>query len=199
MELPLRRCTIRSWRPGDAGELASAANDRSIWINLRDRFPFPYTVADADTFIASASAALPETNFAITVDGHVAGAMGLVIGDDIYRASAEVGYWLGAAWRGRGIGTEALQGFSAWAFDSLPLVRLHAAVFVWNPPSARILEKAGFTRESTARQAAIKDGMIVDEWIYVRLREENRGTGAKSPDEFHSESPDESPDEMLGE
>lgn len=172
MELHLDGCLVRSWRLTDAPALAREADDRSIWINVRDRMPSPYSQRDAIAFISSSTAADPETNFAIIVDGEVAGSIGLTPGHDIYRRSAEIGYWLGARWRGRGLATVALRGVSRWAFENLDLVRLHAAVFTWNPASARVLEKAGFSRESTARCAAFKDGEIVDEWIYVLLHDE---------------------------
>jgi RimJ/RimL family protein N-acetyltransferase len=171
MELPLSSCTVRSWRSSDAPDLAHAANDRSIWVNVRDRFPHPYALADAERFITLSAGTEPESSFAIDVGGRVVGAIGLILGEDIYRVSAEVGYWMAADWRGRGIAAEALRGLSAWAFPRFALVRLHAAVFTWNHASARVLEKAGFALESTARCAALKDGRIVDEWIYVRLRD----------------------------
>jgi [ribosomal protein S5]-alanine N-acetyltransferase len=171
MELLLERCTIRSWRLTDAEELAHAADDRSIWINVRDGMPSPYSLADAISFISSSSGADPETSFAIVVDGRVAGSIGLTPGQDIYRLTAEIGYWIAKDSRGKGIGAEALRGLTRWAFENLPVVRLHAAVFTWNPASARVLERAGYALESTARQAAIKNGEIVDEWIYVRLRD----------------------------
>ena len=106
MELTLDRCTVRSWRPTDAAALARVANDRSIWVNVRDRFPHPYSEADADAFITLSTQQSPERNFAIAVDGQPVGAIGLTLGEDIYRHTAEVGYWLGADWRGQGIGTE---------------------------------------------------------------------------------------------
>ncbi|MEO7965590.1 MAG: GNAT family protein [Gemmatimonadaceae bacterium] len=172
MELSLERCVIRSWRLTDAPDLAREADDRTIWINVRDRMPSPYTLAHAVAYVSSASAADPECNFAITVDGRVAGSIGLTYGTDIYRLTAEVGYWLGAEWRGRGIASDALSSLAEWVFATTPIVRLHASVFIWNPASARVLEKARFRLESTARKAAIKNGEIVDEWVYVRLRDD---------------------------
>lgn len=171
MQLDLAHCSVRSWRDTDVAALARAADDRSIWINLRDRFPHPYTQSDAVDFVERCATADPQVNFAIAVDDVVVGSVGLILGDDIYRLSAEVGYWLAADARGKGIASEALRGFSDWAFERFGLVRLHAAVFTWNPASARVLEKAGFERESTARCAAIKDGRVVDEWVYAKVRE----------------------------
>ena len=172
MELLLERCTSRSLRVTDAPRLAQIATDRTIWINLRDRFPHPYTRADADAFITRETGQSPERNFAVAVDDQPVGAIGLVLGEDIYRVSAEIGYWLGAEWRGQGIAGEALRGLSAWAFEFFGLQRIHANVFTWNPLSARVLERSGFTLESTARSIAIKDGTVTDEWIYVRLRDQ---------------------------
>ena len=171
MELLLEGCTIRSWRPTDAPLLAQLANDRNIWVNVRDRFPHPYHTTDADAFIEQSLRQSPEQNVAIAVDDQPVGAIGLILGDDIYRLSAEIGYWLGAEWRGRGIASEAVRGVTTWAFERFGLQRIHANVFTGNLPSARVLERSGFALESTARRIAIKDGSVCDEWVYVRLRD----------------------------
>ena len=100
---------------------------------------------------------------------------------DIYRRSAEFGYWLGEPFWGRGYATEAIAGFSEWAFQAFDLVRLYAMVFTWNPGSARALEKCGFVREAFCKSAAIKEGQVVDEWLYARtlpIEEQVRGSGA---------------------
>lgn len=169
MEITLDRCTIRTFRASDAPGLARVANDRSIWRNLRDRFPHPYALAHAEAFIEYALAPKKEHAFAICVGDEVAGAISIVLGEDIYRRSAEIGYWLGAEWRGKGIASEAVRALAQWALETFDLVRLHAAVFAWNPASARVLEKAGFTLECLARKAAFKDGEVVDEFVYVLM------------------------------
>ena len=69
---------MRSWRPSDVDALAQHANNRNIWINLRDRFPHPYTKRDARAFIRAARAQRPETAFAIVVDGEAGGGIGFV-------------------------------------------------------------------------------------------------------------------------
>ena len=141
-----------------------------MWINLRDQFPFPYTLADAELWIRAARAMRPETSFAIAVDGQAAGAIGLELKDDIYRRSAEIGYWLGEPYWGRGITTEALVGTTAWAFASFDLTRIFAHVFDWNPASSRVLEKAGYTQEGRLRRAVTKDGRNIDAFLYSILR-----------------------------
>ena len=170
MHLSLSRLAIRSWRADDAPALATHANNHAIWRNLRDRFPHPYAIADADAFIAKCLSRDTPTNYAITLEGGAIGSIGIIQGEDIYRRSAEFGYWLGEPFWGRGLATEAIGGFSEWAFEVFDLVRLYAMVFTWNPGSARALEKCGFAREALCRSAAIKEGQVVDEWLYAKVR-----------------------------
>lgn len=167
MHLPLPQCTIRSWRPADAARLATVANDRDIWIMVRDRFPHPYTLADADAFIARVLAEEPERNFTVAVDDAAVGGVVYMPGEDIHRVSAEVGYWLGADARGRGIATEAVRAFVGWIWENTEIQHLEAGVFTYNPASARVLEKVGFTLAYTARNSVIKDGTLRDEWVYT--------------------------------
>ena len=116
MEILLDRCTLRTLRPADAPRLAVIANDREIWRNLRDRFPHPYELAHAEHFIARALIPKREHAFAICVGDDLAGVISVILGEDIYRRSAEIGYWLGAEARGKGIATEAVRALSGWAF-----------------------------------------------------------------------------------
>ena len=86
---------------------------------------------------------------------------------------AEVGYWLGREFWGRGIATAALQLLTRYAFEvNRDLRRLWAVPFSTNLASARVLEKAGYRREGTLRQSAIKDGKVLDQWLYAIVRED---------------------------
>jgi len=167
MEIRLVHCTVRSWREDDAAGAAVHADNRKVWINLRDGFPHPYTVDDARAFIARARAMRPEAHFAIAVDGAVVGGIGFGLHTDVERVSAEVGYWLGEPFWGRGITTEALRAVSAWAIPQYGLTRIYAVPFEWNPASCRVLEKAGYVREGRMRRSAIKDGRIIDQLLYA--------------------------------
>jgi ribosomal-protein-alanine N-acetyltransferase len=167
MHLPLSTCVVRSWREEDALRLPAHANNRRIWLNLRDMFPHPFTVVDADTFISYARAQRPETLFAVEVDGQAVGGIGYVVRDDIERVSAEIGYWLGESYWGRGIMTEALKAVTRYAIRRHGLTRVFAVPFVGNVASCRVLEKAGFVLEGRMRRSAIKDGVIVDQLLYA--------------------------------
>ena len=170
MELELSKSRLRPWKPGDEESLVRHANSRVIWRNLRDAFPHPYTLANAQHWIRSANPATPVTNFAIVVDGTAVGGIGLVLKDDVFRRSAEIGYWLGEEYWGRGIVTEAVRAVTDYAFATFDLCRVYAGVFEWNPASMRVLEKAGYEYECRTRKSVVKDGEIIDELIYANVR-----------------------------
>ncbi|HET6279245.1 MAG TPA: GNAT family N-acetyltransferase [Candidatus Polarisedimenticolia bacterium] len=159
-------CVLRSFERGDAASLARHGNNRRIWINLRDAFPHPYTEADGRAFISLALNDDPETHLAIVVDGEAAGAIGLRRNEDIERVSAEVGYWIGEPFWGRGIVTRALLAFTPHAIRAFGLSRLYALPFEWNHASFRVLEKSGYKLEGRLRRCAIKDGRIIDMLLY---------------------------------
>lgn len=177
MLITLRDCIVRDWRPDDAASLARHANDRRIWLNLRDRFPHPYTAADATAFLAAVAATEPRASFAIVVDNRAVGGIGYSRHDDVERVSAEIGYWLGTAFWGRGITTAALGAVTDYAFQQHPeLQRIYAVPYAWSRASARVLEKAGYRLEGRMRQSAIKDGQVTDQLLYAVLREEREPT-----------------------
>ena len=167
MKLALSRCEVRSWTADDLGSLVKHADNRKIWLNLRDRFPHPYTRRDGRDFINTARSQRPETMFAIAVDGEAAGGIGFVPHIDVERVSAEIGYWLGEAFWGRGIATEALSAVTDYAITTHALTRIYALPFAWNVGSCRVLEKAGYVLEATLRRSAIKDGVITDQKQYA--------------------------------
>jgi ribosomal-protein-alanine N-acetyltransferase len=171
MELKLTRSVLREWKPGDEGSLVRSANSRRIWRNLRDAFPNPYTLADAEHWIKIANPTTPIGNFAIVVDGAAVGGIGLVLKGDVFRRSAEIGYWLGEQFWGRGIVTEAVRAVTDYAFATFDLCRVYAGVFEWNPASMRVLEKAGYEFECRMKKSVTKDGQTIDELIYAMIRE----------------------------
>ncbi|HEY7683698.1 MAG TPA: GNAT family protein [Gemmatimonadales bacterium] len=173
MLITLPNCTVRDWRAADARSLAHHANDRRIWLTLRDAFPHPYTLADAKGFLALAEAMHPRTFFAIVVEDQAVGGIGYTRHHDVERISAEIGYWLGVAFWGRGIMTAALRAVTAYAFrQHQELRRIYAVPFARNTASVRVLEKAGYRLEGRMRQSVIKDGEVLDQLLYAMLRDE---------------------------
>ena len=171
MRLALRSCEVRSWRASDLDSLVRHANNRKIWLNLRDAFPHPYRRADGQSFIRTMRRRQPETAFAIAVDGEAAGGIGFVLHPDVERVSAEIGYWLGEAFWGRGIVTEALVAVTRYAIDTHGLTRVYALPYARNAASCRVLEKADYALEARLRRSAIKDGVIIDQMQYAFIAE----------------------------
>jgi ribosomal-protein-alanine N-acetyltransferase len=162
---------FRTWRARDLDGLVAHANNRNVWINLKDRFPHPYTREDGEAWIGMNHLLIgPPVNFAIVVGGDAIGGVGLELLDDVFERSASIGYWLGEPFWGQGIGTAAVDFISHYAFSSLPLDRLQASVFDWNPASSRVLEKGGFALEGRLRRAVVKEGRTGDLLLYGRLR-----------------------------
>ena len=169
--MKLGQILLREWRAGDEASLVLYANNRNVWINLRDRFPYPYTRRDGRRFLRMMQAADPETTFAIAVDGRAVGGIGFMLQTDVDRVSAEVGYWLGEPFWGRGITTDALRAMTGYAIATHELTRLFALPFAYNAASCRVLEKAGYLLEGRLRRSAIKDGVIVDQLQYAYVVE----------------------------
>ena len=167
MRLMLKACEIRSWQTGDLESLVRHADNRNIWINLRDRFPHPYTKRDGREFLKYTRQQNPETAFAIAVNGEAVGGIGFMLQGDVERVSAEIGYWLGEPLWGRGIATEALVALTSHAIATHGLTRIYAVPFAWNTASCRVLEKAGYTLEGRLRRSAIKDGQVADQLQYA--------------------------------
>jgi RimJ/RimL family protein N-acetyltransferase len=162
---------LRPPRDKDTPRIAALANNRNVWINLLDVFPHPYRAADAKAFLDVLAARRgPPTHLAITVGDELVGMAGFTQLSDVHHITANVGYWLGEPYWGRGIATAAVKTLSAYAFANFPLERLQAQVFAWNPASGRVLEKAGYVLEARIARSIRKDGRITDELLYARFR-----------------------------
>jgi ribosomal-protein-alanine N-acetyltransferase len=167
MQRKLKTCEVRLWRTSDLDALVKYANNREIWINLRDRFPHPYTSRDGRAFLNHATEQRPPAAFAIVVDGEAVGGIGFQLQPDVERVSAEIGYWLGQPFWGRGIATEALVAVTGYAVETHGLTRIFALPFAWNTASCRVLEKAGYALEGRLRNSAVKDGRLTDQLQYA--------------------------------
>ncbi len=164
--------TLRPFVPGDKERLAELGNNVNIFKNMRDAFPHPYTVADAERFIAMTMEHVPPHAFAIEYQGEYVGNIGIHPKGEIYRLGAEIGYFLGEAYWHRGIMPRAVRLACDYAFRELAIIRIDTGVFDYNMASQRVLEKCGFVREGVFRKSVIKMGRICDEVRYALLKEE---------------------------
>jgi RimJ/RimL family protein N-acetyltransferase len=98
------------------------------------------------------------------------GGIGFRLGDDVHRHTAEVGYWIGESFWGRGIMSEAVAAFTDFCFNTFPLRRIYAEPFANNPASVRVLEKAGFVYEGRLKNNVIKNGQLLDSLLYAKTR-----------------------------
>ncbi|MCB0572882.1 MAG: GNAT family N-acetyltransferase [Phaeodactylibacter sp.] len=153
---------LRRFSHTDIPHVARYANNANIATRLQDRFPHPYTAQDARAFIDYTLNADMESIFAIDVEGQAVGSIGLIFQPDVYSISAELGYWLGEEFWGRGIATSAVGKMVQHAFSDLKLHRVFARVFSNNGASRRVLEKAGFRLEGNAREAVMKNGKVLN-------------------------------------
>jgi RimJ/RimL family protein N-acetyltransferase len=168
MHIELQDYQIRSYRDSDIPSLVHHANNRKLWLQLRDRFPNPYRAEDARKWIQGVRSRQPESSFVIATEREAIGVIGLELQSDVHRHSAELGYWVGEAYWGRGIATLAVQALADHAFTQQRLLRLFALVFETNPASCRVLEKAGFEREGQLRRSVFKNGRVLDQFLYAR-------------------------------
>lgn len=170
MELQGTNFIIRGWKKGDEISLQKNAGNPNVSRFLLDRFPSPYTMEAAVSWVNNLLEQDPLVNFAITIDDQVVGGIGIELRHDVYRKTGLIGYWLSEELWGKGIITEAVKLITRYAFEHLDVIRLQAGVLEKNPASMRVLEKAGYIKEGVLRNAAIKRGEIMDEHVYAILK-----------------------------
>jgi len=163
---------LRRWKVEDAPDVALYANNEKIAKNLRDAFPYPYTLGDAEAYVGSCVNETEELKLcrAIEADGHAIGSIGVFLDGDVYRKSAELGYWLAEDYWGRGIMTQAAKRICSEAFARYDIVRIYAEPFAYNTASRKVLENAGFTLEGVMRSGVYKRGELCDYCMYALLR-----------------------------
>jgi [ribosomal protein S5]-alanine N-acetyltransferase len=163
---------LRPWRRRDKRSLVKHANNKNVSLNLMDVFPNPYSEEDAYKWFNIVDISPVNTLFAIVVERKAVGGIGIHFKEDVRRYSAELGYWLGEEYWGRGIATESVKQIIAFSFKNFDINRLYASVFDWNLSSVRVLEKNNFKLEGILRKSIFKNGVYADELVYGLLRED---------------------------
>jgi RimJ/RimL family protein N-acetyltransferase len=163
---------LRTFREDDQARLARLCNNRNIWDNVRDLFPSPYSKQNAIEFIELCQKQDPPVTFAIEYNRELVGCIGLTRQEDVYRMSAEIGYWIGEPYWGRGIATQSVGLLVDYAFNTLDLVRVYTGVFDFNLASQRVLEKSGFKFEGEFEKSVLKNGRFCNEYRFAKVRED---------------------------
>jgi RimJ/RimL family protein N-acetyltransferase len=180
MELKIGKYMIRDWRTLDSSSIVKYANNKKIWANLRDGFPHPYQLSDAENFLSNVARQNPRTIFAIANNKEAIGSIGLRLGEDVHRFTAEMGYWLAEPFWNKGIMSKIVIRFTEFAFEKFALNRIFAEPYTENTASVRVLEKAGFVLEGTLKANAFKDGKVLDQFLYSKIGHEIRKPYAAS-------------------
>ncbi|KAF7192569.1 hypothetical protein HII31_06116 [Pseudocercospora fuligena] len=181
--------TVRRYRSSDVQSMTKHGNSKTIWLNMRDRFPHPYDEAAGRSWIsinadpgnharsgkytleAGAEGPLVPTNYAIAINGEAIGSIGLDFGADIYYRTAELGYWIGEEFWGKGIMSVVAPAFVRWTWKTFGvLIRINAEANERNLGSIRTLVKAGFAYEGKRINAIVKMGEVQSVVWYGALR-----------------------------
>lgn len=141
--LSTARLKLRPPTSADAGRIAELANDFDV-VKTTGGMPFPYRLSDAQTYLARSRDADPAREAVFAIDRRGEGLVGLLGFQPTGELAPEVGYWLGKAYWGQGIASEALTAALAWARDDWSQRCLLACHHHDNPASGRVLARAGF-------------------------------------------------------
>lgn len=164
---------IRPWKFEDVESLVENANNFRIAKYLTDRFPHPYTKNDAKSFIDFANKDIPVHIFAIEISNKAVGVIGIHPHGDVMRKNAELGFWLGENYWGKGVITKAIRQMIEFSFETYDITRIYAKVFEGNIPSQKVLTKNGFKLEATIEKCLFKNEEYLDELTYALRRKDN--------------------------
>ena len=164
---------LRPYKKGDYISLAKNANSKKLAKNLLQGFPSPYTEKDAKEWIKIVQKLYqdgPVTNFVVDIDGLAVG----TIGGNIHKNKPFIlgfGYWLGEKYWGKRIMSEAVKIYTKYIFITYKKIqRVQAEVFLWNKGSQGVLLNNNFKLEGILRKNYMKNGKIIDECIFSKLR-----------------------------
>lgn len=169
--LRTERLVLRPFHMGDCDRVAELCADRLI-ADTTLLIPHPYTLRDAEAWLATHQEAFDagrSLNFAVTLGGELVGAVGLRLEPEHSRA--EIGYWIGVPFWGRGVASEAARAVVEYGLGGAGLHRVYAYHFARNPASGRVLQRAGMVREGVQRGHIRKWDVFEDSVLYGRTRE----------------------------
>lgn len=160
---------LRDYSIADADRFAVLANNENVSRYLIYTFPYPYTKQDAERWIKTGSKANNAVTKVIEYQGKLVGTVGITPQTGWKEHSAEIGYWVGEEYWGKGIATEALRAMNDLAFSTLKYKKLFAPVLGPNKASMRVLEKCGYSLEGVLKQEVFKGGHYFDGHYYAKF------------------------------
>lgn len=169
INLDVNQFFLRNWSLNDAPSLAKYANNKKIWLSMRDEFPYPFLERDAVEFIKKFNSTNDSLYLAIANEFEAMGNIGVYFNNDVRRKSAVLSYWIGEPFWGCGIATNAIKKYCDYIFFNFDVIRIYAKLFENNIGSKRALEKAGFINEGYFRNAIIKEGKMLDQYLYAKV------------------------------
>jgi RimJ/RimL family protein N-acetyltransferase len=169
--LTTERLILRPLEHADAERIALLADNWKV-ASMTGRIPHPYSLADAEAFLAYALKTTGEEIFAITESALLIGCIGL---DARKPPGCEIGYWLAEAFWGRGLATEAARALVSYAFNERGESEIRAGYFADNPASGRVLRKLGFRYCRSEMRPSHARGHEVETHDMVLRREDWKG------------------------
>jgi RimJ/RimL family protein N-acetyltransferase len=163
---------LRKYEINVAERFSFYRNNPNVLSNGYDKTPNPFTLEDAIDFINLQIQKKTPQRFLIFWNNQFAGEIGITIKEDVFRLNAEIGYFIAEPFWGKGIATEAIRYMTSYAFENFNIIRIVAGVFEFNKSSMRALEKNNYYLESIRKKAVIKNGQIIDDYIWVKLKDE---------------------------
>ncbi len=169
--LKTERLILRPFVVDDADRVEELVSDKEIAATTLN-IPHPYPKGGGEKWIATHPRAFAKdrgVTFAVTCEGELVGAISLQ-GMSRNHRHAELGYWIGKPYWGKGYATEAARAVISFAFDELNLIRVHAHHMAHNAASGRVMEKCGMLREGMMRQHVRKWDEMHDVVLYGIVR-----------------------------
>ena len=162
---------LRNYQIEIAKQYAEYRNNPIIFDNGYDKVPNPFTLKDAKEFITNQLKKKPATRKLIYWKDQFVGEIGIEIMKDVFRLGAEIGYFIAEPFWGNGIASRAIKLMTDYTFKNFNIIRIEAGVFEFNKSSMRVLEKNDFHLEGIRRNAVLKNGKIIDDYIWIKLKE----------------------------
>ena len=180
--LNTQRLVLRQFCPADADRIHELVNDKQVAYSTH-HIPYPYPEGAAEEWLvdhaelvrcgqAAVFAVCRKEESDADADDELIGTVGLAISS--FDHQAEIGYWFGREYWGQGFCTEAVVAVIDYGFETLGLHRIFAQHISRNGASARVLEKAGFSKEGVLRQHARKWGVFEDVVCYGSVQDSLR-------------------------